>query len=211
MKYKLLLDFDRTLFDTHNFWIDLDILLFKKYGLPPDWLKENYPKFVLSKYDQQMVVFQLLANQSRVPEAELAMSITEMIKNKPDNYLFFDAVDILSDLNQFAHGYEVEILTFGDNQFQAIKTDPGELIRKIPIRIISEPKSEYIKREFSDYRGILIDDKPDQQLPEGWLEINLLRSNQSLNDIYEQSKNVYVINNLHQAQPIITNYKNNKV
>lgn len=207
MKYKLLLDFDRTLFDTHNFWIDLGALLSERYNLPSNWLKDKYPKYVLSRHDQQMVSFELLLNQSGIPGEELASSITKMIKKKKSNYLFSDAVEILEELDNFAHDYEVEILTFGDKQFQNLKAGPVELIKQIPIKIISEPKAMYIKREFSGYRGALIDDKPDQQLPLGWIEINLLRSSRPRAVIYEKTNNIYVVSNLLQASQLLFEYK----
>jgi hypothetical protein len=123
------------------------------------------------------------------------------------NYLYDDAIEFIQEL--LTAGMAPEILTFGEDRFQRAKIVPilGKLSAGISeemhIQTVMEPKGMYIARTYPGKRGVLVDDKDEQALPEGWTEIFLDRKVE-LDEPLKRTTGFQVYN-LHQAAQVIKN------
>lgn len=175
MKKKLFIDFDRTLFDTLRFWDDLDLAITKKFGLKKGSLTENYLSFSVSNGDLRMVDYNMMIHNLGVSKKDLSLFLSKIIRLEINNYIYPDGIEFLMNIQSLSDKYDVEILSYGNYEYQSLKMNNVPKLDHIKKYIVDEPKSIYIKRTFPDHRGLLVDDKPNQSLPKGWVEVNIDR------------------------------------
>jgi hypothetical protein len=120
------------------------------------------------------------------------------------DYLYAESADFMRSLQ--ADGYTPKILTFGEKRFQLAKILPTLSRLKngtadIEVIVVDQKKNIRIAALHNGQRGVLIDDKPDQELPSGFTEIHL---NKDLGVREPQfNGNVVSVSTLAQARQVI--------
>jgi hypothetical protein len=128
----------------------------------------------------------------------------------PPAYLYSDSALFMRNL--IRNGLSPSILTFGEDRFQRAKINPNldylsdGTTYQIPVDTVMEGKGEFIARTYPNKKGVLVDDKPGQKLPDGFTEIQLDRAA----DLQDPKKieSGFIVADLFQAQQIIEQIKN---
>ena len=174
MKPLLLLDLDGTLFKTYDFWQDFCFALSDATGKNPKEFKHSYEHYSLGSGKTLYIDFNTLMEDTNIERQKILDALKNISRNK--SYLFDDAKILLKALPQLQDRFDVAILTFGQTFFQQLKLDYTPEIKQYPAYITDQLKTEYIKENFANRpSGVLVDDKPDQNLPNSWTEINVDR------------------------------------
>jgi hypothetical protein len=92
-----------------------------------------------------------------------------------NTFILPDAVNFIAWL-KLCTTHEVRILSFGQDYFQRLKLHVSPVLSEFPDHIIMQRKNEFISTAFTHRVGILVDDKPNQELPIGWKEIFIDRA-----------------------------------
>ena len=193
------IDYDRTLFKTDAFKKQMFGALARKMQTSE---KELTDAAKAARTDAKLGGFDYRAfirdHGADVDEYE------EELRNvlRSDDHLYDDATKFTHEL--IKRGLHPTILTYGEYHFQyekvlafieALGTD--EYV--VPIIVTNEPKGTYIARHYDKQQGILIDDKKDQRLPDGFEEVWLNR----LDDTKASEPHVHTVHDLGQALDII--------
>jgi hypothetical protein len=195
MKPLVLLDLDRTLFDTDTFYHD-----FNEWILKGDSLN-NYITCVDGNDLYRYTDFeQILLNTNFTPDIVYK---TIKSKSKSKNYLFNDATKFLINMHEHKANYDFAILSFGQERFQKIKIKLCPLLLAIDPIIKLAPKKITISNYFNNRTGLLIDDKKGQGLPRGWLEVHIDRTNYLKSP--ESKNNCIEISSLEQLETLLDN------
>lgn len=117
---------------------------------------------------------------------------------KGDDFLFEDAKQLLDQLPSM--DVEPRILTYGETEFQLLKKDIVESLTDIPVDAVMEPKGQWIARNYPSEKGFLVDDKPHQKLPKGFMEITIDRA---AGDSISRIDGIYIINSLTRVREIV--------
>jgi hypothetical protein len=192
----LFVDFDRTLFDTDRFVEVLWLVLSKAFGLASETLKSTQSDFF--EYVDQQYDYDFFAHLHALT-GEPHDTIRSRVKGDlvGMNFLFDDSGELRS---WQGWGYDVRILTFGNEPYQRLKLDLAPDLKDVPIDIIQEPKRDFIARNYKGGRGWLIDDKIGQEIPKGFMEINIDRT--AL--LPSRVQNGYgIVNNLKHVQDLL--------
>lgn len=197
-------DFDSTLYNTGIFADDLYELIAGKSGLPVDQIRTEsasyffHPSLGGYEYEKHVTRYGL-------DIADMWSALNDLVEER--NYLYQDAVPFLRLL--FDNGHNPKILTFGEEHFQLAKIKPVTRylmevhdMPAIEVVVVSEKKYKIIKALHPSQKGVLIDDKPDQDLPYGFTEIHLQRGK----DItaIDVKSDVVIVSDLMQAAMVIS-------
>lgn len=175
MKPLLLIDFDTTLFKTTDFWNDFAVIFAEASGQPANKYVNHYTDLAVGEGRRMSIDYDALLVDAHVAAEPIRLAAKEQLVQK--SYIFEDALTLLAQLSQIKQNYDVAILTFGQVAFQNLKIEHAPELTGIPIHITEQLKNEYISQYFSDRPGgALVDDKPGQELPDGWLEIHIDRN-----------------------------------
>lgn len=154
MKTTLLLDFDRTLFNTNKFYEAVWRVLAARYGVDPDveiTRAQDFYTYVDDFHDYDFFAhidalrIGSKAEVSTVLKAEL-MGI---------DFLYPDAQDAL----RLKHRYELSILTFGNEPYQRFKLGFCPELQDVPTRITLMRKGDYIRGHNAGQEVTIVDDK----------------------------------------------------
>lgn len=192
MKPLILLDFDRTLFKTEDYWQDFALALARASGQPDGYFMSAYDSFLQGEGRLQMVNYDQILAVTGVSEQHIADELARIAAGK--SYLYNDGLRLLEDLQKIPE-YEVEIVTFGDDRYQSLKIGLVPEIQNLPINIIQSLKNRFIEAKYVGRRGMLVDDKPEQNLPTGWAEITLNKQANRQNPV-NISDGIYEISTL---------------
>ena len=195
-------DFDSTLYDTPRFGRDLYQLIADRAHLPVATVIQDGKKFFadlrLGGYGYADHV------RSYGLDAEaMWRSLDELVAN--DDYLYPDSPGFIQSLCD--EGYKPHILSFGEQRFQTVKIVSalqhllGATDHQLGFDVVMRKKREHIIEKHPGMHGVLVDDKPDQDLPEGFIEITLDRSAEL--EQPRRNGSIYVASNLIQAAEII--------
>ena len=195
-------DFDSTLYHTALFSDQLRKRLSKKTGLPAEEIKADGRAFFFHPYLGGYEYEKHMAKYGLDP-AEMWSLLEETCKT---NFLFTDSIDFIKALR--ADGFDPKILSFGEKRFQSIKIQAMLPLlssggRDIEVVIVDKKKNQHIAALHNGQHGVLIDDVPDQDLPAGFTEIHLNRSQALQTPLIKD--NVITISDLAQARKIINN------
>ncbi len=174
------IDYDLTLFDTDRFASDLWQEFARLTGLPLEQVISDGAQLhadpILGGYD-----FSGHAALYGLDPIAMWARLDEIIRSR--DYLYEDSAEFMQALR--ADGYNPRILSFGESHFQRAKIVPylgklvGESCRmsdvdsELDYTVIFRKKGEYIAETYPGSLGALVDDVPDQNLPEGFTEIHL--------------------------------------
>ncbi len=121
------------------------------------------------------------------------------------SYLYPDSASFIQSAR--AHGYDPKILSFGEKRFQTLKITPSlpELVggdsKPLEVTIVDRKKHQHIRELHPGQRGVLIDDVPNQELPEGFTEIHIDRTLQLPHPVKKDGG--FTIANLAQALEVL--------
>lgn len=169
----LFVDFDRTLFDTNAFTTQLWQSVGRRYGVDIEQAKVEskvYFTYHGNLYDYDF--FGHMRYITGLSDAAIEAVVREDLAHH--QFLYDDSDEVFAWQRA---GYDVRILTYGNESYQRLKLGfAPNIVEKLPVVIIRERKADYLASAHAEQLGWLIDDKPDQQLPTGFAEINLNRT-----------------------------------
>lgn len=200
------IDFDNTLYDTNRFADALWELVASKSNRSLDEVRADRGKFtrdpVLGGYDYEAHI-----SAYGLDAEEMWQELDTLIKS--NDFLIQGASEFIGQL-RFA-GFKPVIFSFGLERFQNAKIEPNiEALSRLhpdkplPFVITMEPKRTYIAEHQTLTGGVLVDDVPGQDLPDGYVEITIDHSKDHLKPI-KHSDNHYQVSNFQQAFSVIHN------
>ncbi len=152
MKDKIYLDFDRTLFDTDTFIIDLFKVLNKKIDLS---LFQKYYEEEKNKGFNPYHILKIIETKEKINTKDLIKDL-DVFMNNLDKYIYPDTIPFLKKIKK---KYEINLFTYGDSSFQKMKvthTKINDYIDNYMDTLSSKGENKKI-----DYASsIFIDDNP---------------------------------------------------
>ncbi len=199
MSKVLFIDFDETLFYHHSYlsWVDGFLARRGHISSPGD-----YAALIDDFHEPKGENLRLYRHKDHLKAATgqnwsyISGELEKEIKEKGHDFCYGDAHEFLERAAQ--SGWDARILTYGHGEYQRYKIKTCRVLTGlgIPIHVVREPKREFIKREFSDATGVLIDDKHSQRLPEGWTHIWITRQDTHKTDDKPDDQNVVRVKSL---------------
>jgi hypothetical protein len=175
MKPLLLLDFDSTLFRTLDFWQDFSEIFSMLKHVPAEQLQGHYFDYTVGDGLLRTVDYDAMLADAKLTKGQVQEAVESKLRGK--SYLYDDAKQLVAVLQELSKQYDVGILTFGQKDFQQLKIEHEPTLNGIPTFITLELKARYIAANFEAHpSGVLVDDKPGQSLPSGWLEVHIDRT-----------------------------------
>lgn len=168
----LFVDFDRTLFDTARFTTQLWEVVGRRYGIDVQAAKQEgkaYYNYVGRLYDYDF--FTHMRQLTDESDSAILQAVCQDLAGQ--GFLYDDSDEAFAWDRE---GYDVRVLTFGNEPYQRLKLALAPRILELPVVIIRESKADYLASAHAMQQGWLVDDKPDQRLPAGFKEINLNRT-----------------------------------
>lgn len=168
----LLLDLDRTLLDTDRF---TDLVARQVFTLTGT---RHNPRHY---HNGDGCNYEAFTAAMETPPCLFEQAVRRAAKTSLLTLLYPDVWPLLSRPGRVADtSIDIAILTFGNTQYQKLKISSLPPLTPLPAHITQEPKRDYIARNFPNRAGWLVDDKPNQNLPDGWGEIHLDRGDRQL-------------------------------
>ena len=171
----LLLDLDRTLFDTQAFInrIISDVLP-KISGASPERVADLFRQ---QQAGSGTLLYELdygsIFTQLGITFLDFRRAAQELVL--ADEFVYDDAKSLLTWLQDSPYSAHTNILSFGSKDMQSFKVALSPSLSLLPLHTTLTYKRDYIAKQFHGKQGYLVDDKPDQQLPAGWHEIHINR------------------------------------
>lgn len=173
MKKHLLLDFDETLFNYVALMEWIDAYVAQRFGVSVgsltssmndhyEYLDEN------TRFYQPAQHFQKVIGRSW---CYLYVELERELKRQQQDFCYPEVHAVLKKLVK-EHS-DIRILTFGNGEYQRFKIHSCHVLQSmsLPIYVATEPKRDFLAREFGGEPGILVDDKYPLHLPLGWLHV----------------------------------------
>jgi hypothetical protein len=177
----IFVDLDRTIFDTNQFMVSLWEAASQLYpNTDVVYEVSRIREWYRAVGDLQYYLFdQHLHHATGAAFEKIAPELRRRLQH--EQFAFPDTAAITS---WAAHGYDVRILSFGAQDFQAFKLS---LIPQFdqPRDIILEAKGAFITEHFPGVTGFMVDDKRNLSLPAGVREVWLRRAGEQ--DINKES------------------------
>lgn len=202
-QFVVYVDFDKTLYDTEAFSQDLCTVIARKANLPLSKVEQDKHSFfsdpVLGGYDYEAHIVSYGLDPTMMWQA-----LETLVQQ--NNYLYAESTDFITSLRD--DGYEPRILSFGEKRFQLTKIQAvlpylrsAQSKKDLEVTVVDSKKHEHIRRLHPGQRGVLVDDIPDQDLPEGFFEIHIDHARTQAQPIEKEGG--YVVSSLAQARDII--------
>ena len=145
------IDFDNTLFNTVDFYNDLEIIM-KKSGITDEMINE---------YNRDNKLFSPIEIVNYcIEKYGINSEILEKINNhfkKACDYKYDDIYDFLTNIK--SNENKLVLLTYGDYLYQNLKIINSGLLKYFDDVIITEKEKDTLKLDFSS--SIFVDDNPD--------------------------------------------------
>lgn len=201
MKPILFVDLDRTLFDTVAFFNFVENILINEFKVTTEDYEKVRPLYAVESTDPMLRYsdFDEILIRLDISKESFQQVVTSSAGN--NKFILKDAVGFIEWLQQCTT-HEVRILSFGQYYFQMLKLLVSPALSNFPEHIIMQRKNEFIAKEYTNRTGILIDDKPNQALPEGWVELFIDRLSKPLEQ-YNQTEFMIRITTLADAPKYI--------
>jgi hypothetical protein len=197
------IDFDSTLYNTAAFSHGLWTVIARKAGISIDQVKTDaasyffHPTLGGYEYEKHIAIYGLN------PE-EMWQELDDIVRN--NNYLYQDSPEFMQSLVK--NGYRPKILTFGEKRFQLAKIYPtlkyfshNHQFEIEDVIVVDKKKNEHINLYHKGQKGVLVDDKPDQDLPSEFTEIHINREFRLASP--QIKENIAIVSDLTQARVII--------
>ena len=201
----ILLDFDRTLFDTNNFLLKIK-KIFKEIGID-----EN--KFVASYKKTKPYSIKKHTDLLKLPfkDKGLVLKNFNTLINNSKRFLFPDTIKFLKFLNE--NNIKSILVTYGDKEFQSDKIEHSNiksLLNKILITSENQDKENIYKKIVYKNKNkeiIIIDDLKEntKNVIKNIPKIKAIKINRNKNNTkIDSSKKYYEVKDLTQAKKIIS-------
>lgn len=145
----ILIDFDRTIFDSDRFYEFIRLSL-------PDPVSVDHWQNIYREYQQEhsvMNIFSMLRQRGYVNDADMATLQHEIARQAP-YYVYDDAKSLLNDLT--ARHISYAIFSFGEEEFQMYKI----MSSKIPLhKVVITQKPKHL-HAIMEHAQVWIDDNP---------------------------------------------------
>lgn len=129
------------------------------------------------------------------------------------DYLYEDSAAFMRGLR--AAGYDPRIVTFGEQRMQHAKIlpnlarlaggDKAYAAQPLAVDVTTGNKGDFLTARYAGQHGVLVDDVPDQNLPEGFVEIHLDRPRQLLAPLAKTGG--FTVSSLEQARQVINSLR----
>jgi hypothetical protein len=162
---------DRTLLDTNRFMLDMFEVIGEYCGMAPGKVMESHREFWVTLGELRHYDF--FAHMRTLGlGADEAENVVKQKLGEQD-YCYSDVADFLRFLEDKTDRWLV--LTHGERRYQYLKFCLCRELAALPFQDVLTPKAEWIRKEFGDKAGILIDDKKVENLPDGFRHVWLQR------------------------------------
>ena len=183
MKIKLFIDFDKTLFDTNQVKERI-IRIFGQFGFSQEEIEQTYLAETLDgKYSpegQARRLYDIKKFDLEVAELKIKSMIFDSSR-----ILYSDTIQFLDGLDK--EKYEVDLLSYGDVEFQERKIKHSGIIDKFDnIYITSAEKQIYLKDIAEDKENFFVlDDKMEnlEKISADYPKAFMIYINRSIDDI----------------------------
>lgn len=181
-KTHIFVDFDETLFNhmAYASWLDEQLHKMKLSSKKHSSFSQSIDDYHDVFSDKPLVRFYRHAEHMHGVSGKswelMSGEIEKLIHDQHKDFCYPDAHELLRWLAKEA--YDVRVLTFGDGEFQRFKLMicPYLSQNRLPIHVVKQFKKDFLKDNFKDTNGVLIDDRYPLDLPKGWTHIWLDRS-----------------------------------
>ena len=193
--YNVVIDLDRTLFDTDRFIHDIAVILETRFDVVnADRFISNVGDYYvqtgenLRTYDFFRHIESLGLDADEV-ETHLETVFFEEPEDTRNTYLYDDAPRFIEFLRSEANIHDIKVLTYGEERMQKLKLRlAATVLKDIECVIIQEPKGPYLAFLYSEgQKGIVVDDKYISDLPEDFIQVQVNRNNKTIEDDQYQS------------------------
>ncbi len=168
--YSVVLDLDRTLFDTNGFMDDTAEALETYFHVDAKKFTRDIPNYYvqtsenLRAYDMFAHLTDLALNSDAVEDCLL--STLPLTTRGANGYLYPDSPRFINFLRNNPEVNDLSILTHGYSRPQGIKIALARtVIDDLRSVVTEEPKDIYLRANFQDKQGIIVDDKDIENLP----------------------------------------------
>ena len=175
----IFVDFDSTLFDNQRFAADFYEYISGLMSITPEAARSRaedfYSKGAIRSFD-----FSGYIKALKLDEPAMWKYLNSLVSG--NDYLYGDSAYFIQSLR--SGGFDPKILSIGEDRFQKAKIMPnltrltGSEVADRPLRVevILALKGDYLADFYRGKRGALVDNTPGQQLPNGFMEIHIDRS-----------------------------------
>jgi len=126
-----------------------------------------------------------------------------------NDYLYADSARFMQEL--LGDDFDPTILSFGEAKFQQAKIIPcleklagsSWAASRIGVEVVARRKAEHLAETYRGHRGVLLDDVPRQNLPAGFIEIQIDRKRDLPQLLGNKALGGFVVSNLAQALQVI--------
>lgn len=190
--YNLVVDLDRTLFDTNRFTHDVAETLEAAFHINARHFIHDIPNHYLQT-GANLRTYDLFAHTAHLAlDADAVehclLSTLPARATPPSGYMYPDAPGFISFLQAAPEVQNLSILTYGDTRTQRIKfTLSQAVLGAIPSVITQSPKDVYLRTQHESGRGIIIDDKHIENLPPNFTHIFIDRETAAANAYHSLS------------------------
>lgn len=170
----LFVDFDETLFYHYIYlqWVDA-FLAKRNIILQPGIYEARVEDFHEVKGENLRIYDHEghLKSVSKRSWSYVSGEIEKEIHRASHDFCYDDAHDFLERAVQSQ--WDVRILTYGNGEYQRYKIKTCRILSDfhIPVHVVTEPKKDFLTREFADTEGVLVDDKQPLHLPKNWKHV----------------------------------------
>lgn len=195
MTKRLFLDFDETLFHHLGYieWVD-DLLV--KEGISSGHFFETLWNYHHSQGENLNLYDHKTHTKAAIGKEWSYMSgqFEKALQKHDGDFCYDDAHQLIEEALQ--KGYDVRVLTYGDGEYQRYKIRTCRALSKhrIPVHVVTGPKTEFLKEYFDDeIGGTLIDDKQPLRLPKSWQHIWINRKKVKAQELEQGVKEVHTL------------------
>ena len=155
----VVVDFDRTIFDTEGLETDL-YQICHRHGISPGILRKKQ-----TKVESELPVFNffdMVLNSELLKKRKLKILIAELesfLQENSSNYIFADVFPFLEKLK--AKGLKIAVFTFGDVTFQMAKYLASGLAKYTDMVSVTDSEKCENRQMFENPGTIFIDDRSD--------------------------------------------------
>lgn len=190
-KLSIIIDMDKVVFKTNQFISDISKVIEEKFNIDQELFNSQVPTFY-EKGEGNLQLYNFFNHIKKLGlkpddvESAILDAFSDKDYSYPDVQQFLDFLQTKSN--------NITLLTYGETRFQTLKYSCAPTLHKLNYVDTLQPKTEYIKNNYPNGQGMIIDDKIIDNLPPNFKQIWLTRPGayksgaglKSLNNVIEQ-------------------------